>query len=36
MDRLAVTPNRMKPTDGGMMGAMMPVAAMSPDERVRL
>ena len=33
METLAATPNRMKPMEGGMTGAMMPPAAISPAER---
>ena len=32
-DRLATTPNSRKPMDGGMTGAMMPPAAISPQAR---
>ena len=31
----AVTPKSTKPTDGGMQGAMIPVAAINPHERLR-
>ena len=33
MDTCAATPKTTKPMDGGMMGAMMPPAAISPEER---
>jgi hypothetical protein len=33
---IAATPKMMKPMDGGMTGAMMPPAAISPAERFTL
>ena len=33
IDTPPITPNRMKPIDGGITGAMMPPAAISPAER---
>ncbi len=31
METLVATPKMMKAIDGGMMGAMMPLAAISPE-----
>ena len=36
IDTPPVTPNRMKPIDGGMIGAMMPPHEISPHERLTL
>ena len=33
IDTLAVTPNTIRPIDGGITGAMMPPAAIRPAER---
>ena len=33
IETLAMTPNMMKPIDGGITGAMTPPAAISPAER---
>ena len=33
IDTLAATPNTTKPIDGGITGAMMPPALISPAER---
>lgn len=35
IDTLVVTPNNTKPTEGGMIGAMIPDAAIRPHERLK-